>query len=61
MKRSMLIALLRIAGYHDDMKAFTRLYVENRIKLFKAKQAFAEGKQLRAGGVGCTCYECRAP
>ncbi len=58
-KRSIAIALIRTAGYHNDSATFTRLYVENRISLKVAKRAFAEGRKLKAGGVGCTCLECQ--
>lgn len=38
MSRQMLLASFRVAGYHQDQKAFVRLYTENRIDLGKAKK-----------------------
>ena len=49
---------LRIAGYHNDSKAFSRLYVENRISLLAAKQAWDEGRRQQHAGMPCTCDAC---
>ncbi len=59
MKREHVIAYIRVAGYHDDAAAFTRLLIENRISYAKAKEAFASGKRARANGVRCDCHECK--
>lgn len=59
MTRAMAIEHLRVAGYHDDRGAFTRLYVENRISYEAAKKAYGEGRSLRAQGIGCTCTVCK--
>lgn len=59
MKRSLLISYMRIAGYHADGAAFARLYVENRVSYEVAKQAFHEGKRMRASGLPCTCSACK--
>lgn len=58
MKRSDVTSYLRIAGYHNDQRAFTRLYIENSISLAAAKEAFASGERARAVGVKCTCVDC---
>jgi hypothetical protein len=58
MKRSDAIAHLRFAGYHGDRKAFTRIYVENRVSYAAANEAYAVGVRARATGVPCTCFEC---
>lgn len=58
MKREHLTSYLRIAGYHSDRAAFTRLFVENRISKAKAIEAYRSGAQARAAGVRCTCVEC---
>jgi hypothetical protein len=59
MKRSLVISYMRIAGYHADGAAFARLYVEQRVSYEAAKQAFREGKAMRAAGVPCTCSACK--
>lgn len=56
--RATTIALLRVAGYHDDKRAWARLYVEGRIRVSLAQQLFDEGRQLRAKGVPCACPQC---
>lgn len=59
MTRALAMAHLRIAGYHDDRAAWTRLYVENRVSYAAAKRAWAAGKLARDNGVRCTCTECK--
>ena len=60
MKRSLLLASFRTAGYHDDRREFTRLKVEHRIAFAAAQRAWAEGERLRAGGFRCGCGPCGA-
>lgn len=59
MTRRQAINHLRIAGYHHDMRSFTRLYVENRVSIKTAREAFAEGERMRDGGMACTCSDCK--
>lgn len=60
MKREHLLAHLRVAGYHEDRAAFTRLYIENKISKAKADEAFRQGRAMKAAGVGCDCHDCKA-
>lgn len=46
--RKQLLAALKAAGATADTKAFTRLYVENRIGLHAAQAAYSEGVKLAA-------------
>lgn len=46
MTRKQAIACLKAAGATNDSKAWTRLYVENRISYAMAKQAWADGQAL---------------
>ncbi|VUZ24121.1 Uncharacterised protein [uncultured Comamonas sp.] len=57
-KREDTLAAMRIAGYHNDKAAFTRLLVENRIRLTVADEAWLTGRKQRANGMKCACYEC---
>lgn len=50
-KRELAIARLRIAGYDDDRKTWTRTYVENRIGYAVAQEAWQQGVALRQAGV----------
>jgi hypothetical protein len=59
MTRIQATTYLRIAGYHDDRAAFTRLYVENRISLPAAKEAYRSGQQAKKVGVRCDCNDCK--
>lgn len=59
MKREHLIGLLRVAGYHEDTATYTRLLIENRISKAAAREAFVQGRNARANGVGCSCGDCR--
>lgn len=59
MTRQQAINHLRVAGYHADMRSFTRLYVENRVSIKAAREAYAEGERMRDNGVLCTCSDCK--
>jgi hypothetical protein len=59
MKRSVLLSLIRVAGYHGDTRTFTRLLVENRISRAVADTAFLAGKRAKERGVPCTCHACK--
>lgn len=58
-KRETMIALARFAGYHEDKKTFTRLYVEGRVNLGIMNAAFHSGRQAKQNGVKCNCYQCK--
>ena len=57
-KRSLILASLRVAGYHNDTKTWTRTYVENRVSIQVAKQQWHTGQDMRSKGVPCSCSEC---
>lgn len=59
MKREHVLTYLRVAGYHDDRAAFTRLYVENRIGYKAAQDAYRAGRAARDAGVRCDCHDCK--
>jgi len=59
MRRKHVIEYLKIAGYHDDRARLTTLYVENRIGLSVALEAFNQGAQMKKNGVPCSCSECK--
>jgi len=59
MKRSDLIAKVRFLGYHEDTRAATRFFVENRISYAAFNKAFNEGRQSKILGAKCTCWECK--
>lgn len=60
MQRKALIAAIVVAGYHDDTKTGTRLFVENRIKRADYDAAFNHGRQAKANGTPCTCFKCKS-
>ena len=57
-RREYILARMRAAGYHADTRTFTRLYIENRVRLPIAQAAFREGERARRAGMRCTCWEC---
>jgi hypothetical protein len=59
MDRKTALVVLRVAGYHDDMKTWMRAYVENRVSHAAAKTEWQRGKEMRAAGVACTCHDCK--
>lgn len=50
-QRELTLAHMRIAGYDDDHAAWTRLYIEHKISLAVAKEAWRQGKAMKAAGV----------
>lgn len=60
MKRKDALEWMRIAGYHNDKAAFTRLLIENRVGKAAADAAFFTGRAQREAGVKCGCHECKA-
>ena len=44
MKRKLALDAIRAAGYENDRRAFTRLYVENRVSFAAAQAAFNAGR-----------------
>ena len=61
MDRKTLLVRLRVAGYHEDRRDWTRLYVEGRVSFHVARQEWDRGQAMRSAGVRCTCRECAAP
>lgn len=59
MKRKDALTALRTAGYHDDRRTWTHLYVENRISFHVAENAWNDGRRAKIAGVKCNCHECR--
>jgi hypothetical protein len=58
MNREIAIALARIAGYHADSRAFTRLIIEARISREEMNRAWRLGVRAKDAGVRCDCREC---
>lgn len=58
MKRADLLALLRVAGYHNDQRSQVRLMVENRISREAADKAWATGIEQKRQGMKCACQNC---
>lgn len=59
MKRFDALAYMRIAGYHGDKLAFTRLFVENRVSRQVADAEFHRGATMKKAGVPCNCSNCK--
>lgn len=57
-KRADLINALTFAGYHGDVAGAQRLYVEHRISLRAAGDAYARGAEAKNAGTKCGCPEC---
>lgn len=58
MKRTDAIAYMRIAGYHNDLARWTRLFIENRVGREAANLAWVTGKTQKQRGMKCTCTTC---
>lgn len=58
-QRETAIALMRVAGYHEDQRERVRLLVESRVNREVMDTAWQAGRIMRARGVPCSCHECR--
>lgn len=58
MTRKQALVFARIAGYHNDSRAFTRLRIEARVALPHLLDQWHNGQRQKAAGVKCGCYEC---
>lgn len=56
---SMTQKVLRVAGYHDNIREFARIVEESKIPKHIADNAWFEGKREREQGVPCSCYSCQ--
>jgi hypothetical protein len=59
MDRKSALVALRVAGYHEDMATWVRVYVENRVSRTAADAEWSRGKAMKAAGVGCSCPDCK--
>lgn len=57
-QRDNALGWMRIAGYHDDKRAFTRLLIEKRVNRKAADEAWQQGQRKKQAGMRCTCYDC---
>lgn len=53
-----ILASIRVAGYHDDTKEGTRLYIEHRVSIADYRDHFYRGQRQREAGMKCSCYIC---
>jgi hypothetical protein len=58
-KRESAIVRAKVAGYHEDRRAFTRLVIESRVNRKAMLDAWRLGIAARANGIKCDCYECK--
>lgn len=58
-KRDLALSHMRVAGYHDNRVAFTRLYLESKISLQVANDAWNTGKKQKKSGMPCSCVSCQ--
>lgn len=58
MTRKHLLTSIRVAGYHNDTEAGTRLFIENRVSRPVYNREFLKGKEMKSNGVKCSCSDC---
>lgn len=56
--RKIALILARVAGYHGDTKAFTRLLVESHVNRAAMNREWVNGARQKNAGAPCTCHEC---
>ena len=60
MTRADALTRARLAGYHADTAAYTRVLTEARVRRAALDEAYMAGQQQRADGMRCECHQCRA-
>ena len=58
-RRKIELAAARAAGFHSDVKAFTRLIIESRVRRGLMNEMWWSGVQARKIELGCTCAKCK--
>ncbi len=61
MTRKHALAYARVAGYHADTAAFTRLICSCRVNRQAMNDAWHSGANAKLAGIPCGCYECKKP
>ena len=56
--RTSALASARVAGYHEDAAAFTRIVIMSRVSQAALDAAWVQGQAMKRGGVGCGCARC---
>lgn len=59
MTRTDALTYAKVAGYHGDSKAFTRLIIEARVGRAHMNRAWHTGERAKAAGVPCSCPDCK--
>lgn len=58
-KRQAWLIAARVAGYHHDSAAYTRLRVEARVAPQYLAEEWHRGIGMKAQGVPCDCSRCK--
>lgn len=58
-KRETVLQLVKVAGYHGDFRAATRLLAENPISRKSYNDAWFAGVEAKRAGQPCGCYQCQ--
>lgn len=58
-KRETVFQLVKVAGYHGDVRTATRLLVENPISRKRYNEAWESGVAAKRAGVKCNCHHCK--
>lgn len=59
-KRTVWLSRMRIAGFHNDSAAYTRLLIEAKVNRAELELAWREGVLLKQQGALCGCSGCIA-
>jgi hypothetical protein len=58
-QREQAIVAARIAGYHADVRTFTRLRCAVRVNNAVLQQAYWAGERAKREGMLCQCLDCQ--
>lgn len=56
--RSLALTAAKVAGYHQDARAFTRLRVESRVSIEALAEQWRLGVRAKEAGARCDCLDC---
>ena len=57
-ERERAIIAAKIAGYHGDVRTYTRLRIETRCNNYVLQQAYWAGETAKRNGMPCRCMDC---
>lgn len=56
--REIVLQLVKVAGFHNDTREGTRLFIQNKLSKKAYEAAFNAGREEKKNGGKCSCKQC---